>query len=180
MATSPGRAHASCRARRQLLAAGAGALLLPAAGSAAAAAAEPRPATIEATLLDGTHFDSAQLKGRVLLVNFWATWCAPCRQEMPMLQAYLARHRAQGLALLALSVDELGDEAKVREAAQPFGFAVAMHKASRLQGFGRIWRLPVSAVIDREGRLVKQDWFLGPDPQPASLDAVIAPLLAAG
>ena len=151
--------------------AAAGAIGLP--GSAGAASG---PA-ITATLLDGREFSSEQVKGKVLLVNFWATWCGPCREEMPAIDAYYQAHRAQGLEVIALSTDELKDESKVREAAQPFSFPVAMLKTSKLSGFGRIWRMPVSAVIDREGRLVKQDWFVDPKLGAATLDPVIKPLL---
>lgn len=133
--------------------------------------------TIAATLLDGKPFTLADVKGKVLLVNFWATWCGPCRAEMPEIESYFRQRRPQGLEVLALSVDELADERKVREAAQPFTFPVAMMKSAQVAGFGRIWRMPVSAVIDREGRLVKQDWFIQPKLDAAALDAVIGPLL---
>lgn len=159
--------------RRAWLAAAAAGVMSPqvrAAGSAA---------SISATLLDGTPFSSEALKGQVLLVNFWATWCGPCRSEMPALDSYFRQHRERGLSVLALSVDELTAEAQVREVAKPFSFAVAMMTSARLSGFGRIWRMPVCAVFDREGRLVRQDWFLQPQLDAAALDAVIQPLLGA-
>lgn len=133
--------------------------------------------SISAKLLDGRDFTTEQARGKVLLVNFWATWCGPCRAEMPEIEAYYQQHREQGLQVLALSVDELADEAKVREAAKPFTFDVAMLKSAKISGFGRIWRMPVSAVIDRQGRLVKQDWFVEPKLDAAALDSVIKPLL---
>ena len=147
------------------------------AGAHGAALADSSPPSIVATLLDGSAFSSERTKGKVLVVNFWATWCGPCREEMPALDAWYRARREQGVEILALSVDELVDESKVREAARPFSFAVAMMKASKLSGFGRIWRMPVSAVIDRQGRLVKQDWFVEPRLDEAALDAVVKPLL---
>jgi cytochrome c biogenesis protein CcmG, thiol:disulfide interchange protein DsbE len=138
------------------------------------AAATP---SIAAPLLDGRDFSSEQARGKVLFVNFWATWCGPCRAEMPEIEAYYQQHREQGLEVLALSVDELADEAKVREAAKPFTFDVEMLKKAKISGLGRIWRMPVSAVIDRQGKLVKQDWFVEPKLDQAALDTVIKPLL---
>lgn len=133
--------------------------------------------SIKAPLLDGQTLSTDDLKGKVILVNFWASWCGPCRVEMPEVEAYYRQNRAQGLEVLALSMDELADESKVREAAKPFTFHVAMYKTAQLKGFGRIWRMPVSAVIDRHGHLAKEDWFVEPKLNTAALDALIKPLL---
>lgn len=136
----------------------------------------PKP-SVSATLLDGKSFTLDDVRGKPLLINFWATWCGPCRAEMPEIEAYYRARQSQGLEVIALSVDELAVEAEVRQAAQPYTFRVAMLKQSRISGFGRIWRMPVSAVIDRDGRLVKQDWFIEPKLTAEALDAVIKPLL---
>jgi thiol-disulfide isomerase/thioredoxin len=167
------RPEESGRERRALLSALAAGALCSAPWSHALA----QGASIVAPLLDGSTFSTERIKGRVLLVNFWATWCAPCVAEMPEIEAYYRANRERGFDVLALSVDELADEAKVRDAAKNFTFPVAMMKAAKLTGFGRIWRMPVSAVFDREGRLVKQDWFIQPKLDAATLDAVIKPLL---
>jgi thiol-disulfide isomerase/thioredoxin len=151
----------------------AGGCLLACGSTRAAASAT----SIETTLLDGRRFSTEDVRGKVLLVNFWATWCAPCRAEMPVLEAYYLAHRAEGFELLALSVDELADELKVREVTRDFRFPVAMAKSSRLSGFKAIWRMPVSSVLDRDGRLVRDDWFMGSKVDAATLDAVIRPLL---
>jgi len=160
-----------CSRRDLLISVAACALALPLASRGASAP------SISAKLLDGREFSTDQARGKVLLVNFWATWCGPCRAEMPEIEAYYLQHREQGLRVLALSVDELADEPKVREAAKPFSFDVAMVKSSKVSGLGRIWRMPVSAVIDRDGHLVKQDWFVEPKLDAAALDSVIKPLL---
>lgn len=132
---------------------------------------------IKGKLLNGQPFDTADLKGQVILVNFWASWCPACRAEMPEIEACYRAHRAQGLSVLALSLDEPEDESKAREAAKELSFPVAMMASATLKGFDRIWRMPVSAVIDRQGHLVRQDWFVQQGLNAALLDAVIKPLL---
>jgi thiol-disulfide isomerase/thioredoxin len=159
--------------RRRALSSIAGALM----ASFPAAAWPAATPSVAATLLDGRAFSTDQVAGKVLFINFWATWCGPCRAEMPEIDAYYRAHRERGLEVLALSTDELADEPKVREVAKAFSFPVAMLKTSKLTGFGRIWRMPVSAVINRQGQLVKQDWFIEPKLDAAALEAVIRPLL---
>jgi hypothetical protein len=127
------------------------------------------------TLLDGRRFS---VRGKVLLVKLLGhvVRAVPGRDAGARGLTNLA-HRAEGVELLAISVDELADEPKVREVARAFRFPVAMAKSSRLSGFKAIWRMPVSSVLDRDGRLVKDDWFMGTKVDAATLDAVIRPLL---
>lgn len=158
--------------RRQLLASGLAAASV--CGVPAMAATMP---SIQTTLLDGQPFSTEQAVGKVLLVNFWATWCGPCREEMPAIDAYYQKYRDRGLLVLALSTDDLKDEPKVRELAKAFSFRVGMLKTSKITGLGRIWRMPVSAVFDRQGGLVKQDWFVEAGLSAATLNPVIQPLL---
>jgi len=82
------------------------ALLLLGCCSPAFAASEGQPApAMQAKLLDGTTFNLADDNGKVVIVNMWATWCAPCREEMPALDAYYRKHHDQGLVLIAPAVD---------------------------------------------------------------------------
>jgi peroxiredoxin len=148
------------------------------AASAIAADLEGRPAPpLEATLLDGTHLDLADLAGKVVLLNYWATWCETCRKEMPALDAYYRRHRDEGLVVLAVSMDDPADIARVRDAAKTFAFPTAMAKSVSARAFGRIWRIPITFVVDRAGVVRKSGWFVESGFDDAALEAAVTPLL---
>jgi len=134
---------------------------------------------LQARLLDGNQFALADQGGKVVLVNFWATWCAPCRAEMPALETYYQQHRAEGLELLAISMDEPKDEAKVREVMRAFTFPAALVGDAQIKGYGRVWRLPLTFVIDRHGVLRKDSWYGKPGLDVPLLEATVTPLLRA-
>jgi thiol-disulfide isomerase/thioredoxin len=133
---------------------------------------QPAPALI-ATALDGQIFDLAKLRGKVVLVNFWATWCAPCRREMPILDAFYRRYRGQGLELIGISVDFARDSAKMRKAAGAVSYPTAMASDIPVNGFGPPEGVPVTYVVDAEG--VVRDKFIA---TPSKLlHNVVIPLL---
>lgn len=135
------------------------------------------PATL--VTLTGERISTAELRGRVVILTFWATWCVPCRQELPLLSAYAQAHAAEGLTVLAFSLDDPDNAAEVRRASQDFAFSSGLLALSSVPGYGRIWRIPVNFTIDREGRLVDDGWH---DSRPVwtreRLERVVAPLLA--
>jgi cytochrome c biogenesis protein CcmG, thiol:disulfide interchange protein DsbE len=139
----------------------------------------PAPAATLVTL-DGQRISSGDLHGQVVILTFWATWCSPCREELPLLSDYLASHGASGLAILGFSLDTDENLAEVRRVAQSLRFPVGLMSNSSVSSYGRIWRLPVSFTIDRHGRLAADGWK---EKQPAwtreRLDQVVTPLLAA-
>jgi thiol-disulfide isomerase/thioredoxin len=137
---------------------------------------KPAPA-LSAKLLNGEAFSTSGAAGKVIVINFWATWCAPCRAEMPAMDAYYRKHKAEGLELIAISMDEPGNETKVREVMQAFDFPAAMSKDASYKAYGRIWRLPLTFVIDRQGILRKDGWFGSAGIDEASLEKIVTPLL---
>lgn len=153
-------------------------LLLLNAAPAAAELREGMPApAVRALLLDGGAFDSAQQRGKVIVLNFWASWCKPCREEMPVLDAFYRAHRAEGLELIALSIEEPGDLARVRGAMKNFSFPAALASAAHTEGYGRPWRLPVTFVIDRRG-VLRFDGSKHAKPMDrATLEKIVTPLL---
>ncbi len=137
---------------------GLGALFAP---SASANALRVGAAAPEATLvtLDGQRISTSELLGRVVILTFWATWCGPCREELPLLSAYAEQHAAEGVTVLGFALDSPEDDLlKVRRVADSLSFPVGLLANSSLPGYGRIWRIPVNFTINREGQLVDDGW----------------------
>jgi cytochrome c biogenesis protein CcmG/thiol:disulfide interchange protein DsbE len=155
-------------------------MVLPVGVAWARSVAEGSPAPpVEAKLLDGANLAPADYSGKVLVVNFWATWCGPCRAEMPALEAFYERHRGEGLEVVAISMDDPKDEAKVREVMRAYTFPAALGRDAKVKGYGRIWRLPLTFVIDRPGVLRKDGWYGDPGLDLTLLEKTVTPLLAA-
>ena len=103
-------------------------------------------------------------KGSVTLVNFWATWCPPCREEMPAMEALYKDYQARGFKIAAVSIDEGGEEA-IKAFAQELGlsFDILHDKSGAIQGVYQTTGVPESFLVDREGRIVRRligshDW----------------------
>ena len=145
--------------------------------STATAAKSKSAPPLQAELLDGSTFSLADAKGKVVLINFWATWCAPCRQEMPAFDEYYRKHHADGFELVAISLDEPGDVEKVRGVMRAFSFPAAMANQANYAGLGRIWRLPLTFVVDRHGVLRQNGWYGKPSIDVGLLESTVTPLL---
>jgi thiol-disulfide isomerase/thioredoxin len=151
--------------------------LLVAASAYAIEEGKPAPA-FTAKLLNGEHFVAAG-SNQVLLINFWATWCEPCRKEMPAMEAYYRKHRDEGFRIVAVSMDYEDEDAKVREVMKAYSFDAALGRDAEFKDYGRIWRLPLSFIVDRNGILRKDGWFGQAGLDEASLEKDITPLLQA-
>jgi thiol-disulfide isomerase/thioredoxin len=117
------------------------------------------PATIQDFTvrdLDGQPISSASLRGKVALINFWATWCGPCRAEVPDLVALQAKYRDQ-LRVIGVSEDESGVEV-VRSfaAAHRVNYPIVMLTAELEKIFPGVHALPTTFLLDREGRVVQK------------------------
>jgi peroxiredoxin len=117
---------------------------------AAADVGQPAP-PLSATELDGRGFDLATLRGRVVIVNFWATWCAPCRAEMPALDAFYRRYHDQGVDMIGISADRPHDRSDAVKVMQAFAYPAAMLREATQNGFGAPEGLPETFVIDQAG-----------------------------
>jgi peroxiredoxin len=105
--------------------------------------------------LQGKSWTLRDLHGKVVLVNFWATWCQPCRKEMPDLDALYKRFRDQGFVILGVSDEEVG---KVKQllAEQSVSYPILLDPGRKVNGLFRIDGIPKTFVFDRECKLVSQ------------------------
>ena len=123
--------------------------------------------------LKGQSLNLQNMRGKVVLVNFWATWCVPCRKEIPMLDAFYRRYRDRGLEVIAISIDRVSELAKVRKTANMVSYPVVMAAEISDKRFGLAEGVPATFVIDSNG--IVRDKFI--DIYDQLLTGVVVPLL---
>jgi len=138
---------------------------------------QPAPALV-ARQLDGQTFDLAAERGKVVIVNFWASWCGPCRAEMPLLNRFYLAHRAQGLALIGVSVDEPHDRKAVVEIMRQFAYPAVLAATATANGFGPPLAVPMTWIIDASG-VVRTRLVSGNAVTEQALAQAVLPLLPA-
>ncbi len=128
----------------------------PAPAALDAAAAAESPGLPRATRLDGSPLDLAAFAGKVVVVNFWATWCVPCIQEIPGFNKLHKEYGDKGLAVVGVSMDEEG-LARVQPFLKkhPMEYTVALGAESLNEPY-KLEQLPVTLIFDRSGRQVKR------------------------
>jgi peroxiredoxin len=148
-----------------------------ASASAAPAAGDPAPALV-AREIDGARFDLTALRGNVVIVNFWATWCPPCREEMPALDTFYGKFRDRGVVLIGVSVDRSRDRDAVVKVSQSVRYPTAILADVESNGFGKPAVLPITFIVDSAGTVRA---VMTPDTTPITeekLAHVVEPLLA--
>jgi peroxiredoxin len=124
------------------------------AGTASSAIA-PAIAAPDFTLhaMGGPNLRLKEQRGRVVMVNFWATWCGPCRQEMPQLNRLYEKYKSSGFVLLGVNVDD--DVAKAAELAAKLGvtFPVLLDTEKTVSKLYDVSTMPSTMIIDREGKV---------------------------
>lgn len=125
--------------------------------SARAEAAVSMPAFSLPTAVDGTVVNSESLKGKALLITFFATWCPPCRQEIPTLIQLHNEYKTRGFSVVAFSVDEGGARlvAKLVKK-EKINYPVLMADRSTARSFGGIPGIPTSFLVNKKGHVVKK------------------------
>ena len=106
---------------------------------------------------NGRHYQLADFAGRVLLLNFWATWCGPCRIEMPWLAGIYLRHHPKGLTILGVNMDD-GDMAAVERFAHEMGvtYPIARNNDAIVSAYGGVRFLPQSYLIGPGGEIMQR------------------------
>ena len=133
----------------------ASAMLVNAACQVAAHAAAPSPAAPDFTLrtMNGPNLRLQEQRGQVVMVNFWATWCGPCRQEMPHLNRLYEKYRKSGFVLLGVNVDD--DAHSATEMASKLGlkFPVLLDTDKKVSKLYDLNAMPSTVLIDRDGKV---------------------------
>ena len=141
--------------RRRFVAGCAASLALPLLANPALGAMAPSAPAPDFTLrtLGGPNLRLQEQRGQVVLVNFWATWCGPCRQEMPQLNKLYDKYRAAGFVLLGINVDD--NAGRASDVAQKLGlrFPVLLDSDKAVSRLYDLSTMPTTVLIDREGRV---------------------------
>jgi peroxiredoxin len=128
--------------------------------------------------LGGGTVSLSDLQGQAVLVNFWATWCPPCRAEMPAIQRVYDRYRDQGFTVLAVDLQESDSQVADFAAEMGLTFPILMDRDGSVFARYRVMGLPSTFFVDRDG--VIQDVALGGPMTEAYIESQVTSLMATG
>ena len=103
--------------------------------------------------LSGKNIKLSELTGNVVLINFWASWCGPCRQEMPFLNAIHNKYKPLGFTVLGVNVEEQVANAKSFISERPVDFPILLDSKNRVSKLYEVIEMPTTVVIDRDGKI---------------------------
>ena len=116
----------------------------------APAVGKPAPGLV-ARSFSGELFDLSALRGKVVVLNFWASWCGPCRSEMPLLEALQRDYRDRGVIVIGLSADDRHDHKDAVRAVQGLSYFNGLLAEAQTNGFGTPQALPLTYIIGPAG-----------------------------
>ena len=137
---------------------------------------EPAP-SFEAKLMNGQKFSLESTKGNVVILHFWATWCPSCLDEMPVLNDFYQKHKDQGIKIIAISMNDPNEDQEVIKYIDKFKFDSAFNRNSLFKGYGRVWHLPLTFVVDKKGILRRNGQVDATVLDEKVLEKTVTPLL---
>lgn len=111
--------------------------------------------------LNGNYVSITALRGKVIVLNFWATWCPPCKDEMPSLNELYNKYKDKGLVVLAVTLNKSEDAVKDFLESTPLDFAILLQDSSKVSKQYKVYSIPATFVIDKGGFIVKK--YQGPE-----------------
>jgi len=124
------------------------------------------------TAVDGREVSLSDVRGKTVLLNFWASWCAPCREEMPALESYYQANRADSFEIIAINVGETRKQAQDFAAELGLTFPIVLDGDASVAARYRVFGLPVSVLVDKNGMILyRQEGQFTPE----SLEREITP-----
>ncbi|MDR1838014.1 MAG: TlpA family protein disulfide reductase [Treponema sp.] len=105
-------------------------------------------------LLGGGNATLSSYRGKVVILNFWATWCPPCRTEMPSMEILYQRFNAQGLEILAVDIGESASSVQQFIRRAGYTFPVILDRNNRVSTVYQVEAIPTTYIIDREGKII--------------------------
>jgi thiol-disulfide isomerase/thioredoxin len=121
--------------------------------TSAGAAGDPPAPTFSLPARGGSTVDLSQYKGQVVMINFWASWCVPCRQEMPLLESIYKKYKPLGFTLIGVNVEPEQKDAEGFLKQTPVSFPVAFDAKSKVSGMYNVQGMPTTVFIDRKGNV---------------------------
>jgi peroxiredoxin len=124
----------------------------------------------------GGNVKLSELRGRVVLVNFWATWCTPCKEELPYFNRLYGRYRNLGLEILGVNIDKVSSQGSQMSAALGLAFPVLLDPGGTTSDVYQIRSMPTTYVVAKDGTVRHVHWGFGPD-DPERYEAELRALL---